>query len=132
MTRTRIALVLAGLVAADLRAWESPPAERANLTLDRIFAAKDFEEETPGLVFWSKRAPAYYTLAESKNAAEVDLVRHDPVNRTAKAIVLSNEFIPLGATKPLKVESFQFSADESKLLIFTNSQRVWRHRTRGD
>lgn len=33
---------------------------------------------------------------------------------------------------PLNVESFQFSEDESKLLIFTNSRRVWRRNTRGD
>ncbi|MEM7387873.1 MAG: S9 family peptidase, partial [Verrucomicrobiota bacterium] len=33
---------------------------------------------------------------------------------------------------PLKVDSYQLSADRSKLLIYTNSKRVWRRKTRGD
>ena len=37
-----------------------------------------------------------------------------------------------GATGPLAVESYEFSVDESRVLIFTNSRRVWRRNTRGD
>ncbi len=33
---------------------------------------------------------------------------------------------------PLDLDDYAFSADRSRLLIFTNSQRVWRTNTRGD
>ncbi len=32
----------------------------------------------------------------------------------------------------LSVASFAFSADGSKVMIFTNTKRVWRYNTRGD
>jgi dipeptidyl-peptidase-4 len=40
--------------------------------------------------------------------------------------------VPAGADGPLKIDSFEFSEDESRVLIYTNSQRVWRQNTRGD
>lgn len=33
---------------------------------------------------------------------------------------------------PLRIRDFQFSADEKKLLVYTNAKRVWRYDTRGD
>jgi dipeptidyl-peptidase-4 len=39
---------------------------------------------------------------------------------------------PEGATQPLTVASFSLSADGKKVLIFTNTKRVWRYNTRGD
>ena len=33
---------------------------------------------------------------------------------------------------PSAIDDYAFSADRSRLLIFTNSQRVWRTNTRGD
>jgi len=46
--------------------------------------------------------------------------------------VPASAFAPKQGDAPLHVESFEFSLDESKLLIFTNSQKVWRRNTRGD
>lgn len=33
---------------------------------------------------------------------------------------------------PIKIRDFDFSADEKKLLVYTNARRVWRYDTRGD
>jgi len=47
-------------------------------------------------------------------------------------VVPAQAFVPAGKTAPLAVDGFEFSSDESKLLIYTNSKRVWRRNTRGD
>ena len=47
-------------------------------------------------------------------------------------MVSSARLIPPGGSKPLNVEEYAFSKDLSKLLIFTDSRRVWRRNTRGD
>jgi dipeptidyl-peptidase 4 len=39
---------------------------------------------------------------------------------------------PAGATKPLKVQSFDYSNDKAKVLLFVNTVKVWRYNTRGD
>src|SRR5207248_3062334 len=42
------------------------------------------------------------------------------------------QLIPRGATESLDIDDYDWSSDASKLLIFTNTQRVWRQNTRGD
>ena len=39
---------------------------------------------------------------------------------------------PPAKTKPLAIEGYEFSDDGSRLLIYTNSKRVWRVNSRGD
>ena len=42
------------------------------------------------------------------------------------------QLIPAGRSSPLRIEAYTWSRDLSLLLVFTNSQRVWREKTRGD
>ena len=129
----------------------SAAIDKSLLTIDRIFNSTDFDEESVGTILWKKKGPGYFTFetwpkrpaAEKPVAGEPPALRqivwHDTASEDAKIVVAGDAFIPSDAAKddkgnkkPLNVESFQFSEDESKLLIFTNSRRVWRRNTRGD
>jgi dipeptidyl-peptidase-4 len=48
------------------------------------------------------------------------------------ALVTTADLTPAGASKPLSTRRFTFTPDEKGLLLFTNTQRVWRYETRGD
>ena len=61
-----------------------------------------------------------------------DLVRIDLATGAREVLVPAAAFQPMGADQPLSVDGLEFSADESRLLIFTNSKKVWRRNTRGD
>ncbi len=51
----------------------------------------------------------------------------------AKEVYLDKAALtPTGQKAPLKAEGFAISTDEQKVLLYTNSQRVWRYNTRGD
>lgn len=105
----------------------------AMLTLDRIFTDKEFKERSLGEYRWSKRTASYFTLQTPQDGGKgQDLVRNDIATGNKEIVVPVGEFISKGSSEPLKIESFEFSADESKLLLYTNSQRVWRQKTRGD
>lgn len=54
-----------------------------------------------------------------------------PAN-TKTTFVSANEITPSGAEKSLVIRNFALSNDQSKLLIFTNTKKVWRLDTRGD
>ena len=105
----------------------------SQLTVERIFSADEFQEDKIGTVTWGKSGAAYFTLkgpaAEGGGQA---LVRVDAASGTEEVVVPASAFIPSGESKPLTIDGFAFSADESRLLIYTNSQRVWRLNTRGD
>jgi dipeptidyl-peptidase 4 len=54
-----------------------------------------------------------------------------PAN-TKSTIVSKADLTPAGQSKSLTVRSYAFSEDKTKLLIFTNTRKVWRQDTRGD
>jgi dipeptidyl-peptidase-4 len=47
-------------------------------------------------------------------------------------MVPADRLVPRGEDTPLVIDDYRWSADGSKLLIFTNTRRVWRSNTRGD
>jgi dipeptidyl-peptidase-4 len=47
-------------------------------------------------------------------------------------VINKKQLTPVGSDIPLSVRNFFFSNDESKLLIYTNSKKVWRYDTKGD
>lgn len=115
----------------------APPQPGTNdptlLTLDRIFASDEFKDEKPAPLRWSRRTSDYFTLETPEaGGAGRDLVRMDPATGARKLVVPASAFIPEGTNTPVQIEAFEFSADESKLLLYTDSRRVWRQNTRGN
>jgi dipeptidyl-peptidase-4 len=112
---------------------QSTNADAALLSVDRIFQAREFSEERPASLPWSQRSPHYFTLEAPANGSPGrDLVRNDPATGRKEVIMPASALVAEGKARPLSVESFEFSADESRLLLFTDSRRVWRRNTRGD
>ncbi len=76
---------------------------------------------------WSKDNRGIYQI-ENNEVLLQDL--YQPTNK--KIIISKQELTPVGAASPLAIRRFNFSEDQSKLLINTNTRRVWRYDTRGD
>jgi dipeptidyl-peptidase 4 len=108
---------------------EAPKGDPSLLTLDRIFEG-EFESKGAGDIKWKSKGSSY-TLMESSPEG-MQLVSHDAATGKKEVVVPPHWFIPAKEGKALSVESYDFSADESKLLIYTNSKRVWRANSRGD
>src|ERR1041384_4299757 len=104
--------------------------EPSLLTLDSIFT---YRTRSLGPVQWQTDGSGYLALEPSPTKKDsVDIVRYD-ANTGARTVKVSAEKpTPSGAAEPLAVEEFSLTPDEQKLLIFTNSARVWRSNTRGD
>ena len=102
------------------------------MSLDRIFAAPDFDEESID-ARWSPDGRGYTMLVPAAEGGRgVDIVRVDPETGVREVLVPAGRLVPNGASGPLGVDGYAFSDDGSKLLIFTNSKRVWRVNSRGD
>jgi dipeptidyl-peptidase-4 len=100
------------------------------LTVDSL---STFRSRSLGPVRWQQDGSGYLALEPSTAKKEaVDLVRYD-VNTGDRSIKISaDKLVPPNATEPLVIEEFTLTPDEQKVLIFTNSARVWRSNTRGD
>ncbi len=110
--------------------------DASQLTIDRIFAGKEFQEERFGQITWSQATSSFFTFKPSKAAIGRekgrDLVRVDCESGTETVIASSEMLVPAGKRTAIAIDGFRFSNDETKVLIYTNSQRVWRQNTRGD
>ncbi len=81
------------------------------------------------------RPQPFYWMADGMAYTKVsngNLVKTDPKTDQETVLIKKEQLIPAGATVPLTLNSYQFTPDNSKLLIFTNTARVWRYNTRGD
>ena len=132
-----------GLLPSDSDACPSG----AYLTLERIFTSKEFEVQKFGPARWFEDGSGYTTLRDSNLPAEPeqspssddsqvkmakDIVRCDPDTGDREVLVPASQLIPEGNSIPLDIDGYQWSDDGTKLLIFTNTKRVWRRNTRGD
>jgi dipeptidyl-peptidase-4 len=107
--------------------------ETGLLTLDRIFNSKEFIPDYPSHVQWIEEGEAYIILEPyESNSDWDDLVRYETNSQKRTLYVAASGLIPPGDTVPLDVEEFILSPDESKILVFTNSSKVWRTNTKGD
>lgn len=105
----------------------------ATLTLDRIFKDEEFKEKSFGPARWLADGVSYTTLAPFADDEKVkEIIRtHIPTGETA-VLVSATALTPKDAEKPLIIKDYHWSEDKTKLLILSNSQRVWRWHTRGD
>jgi dipeptidyl-peptidase-4 len=120
-------LLFAASATAQQTATQGDPSL---LTLDSIFT---YRTKSLGPIQWQQDGSGYLALepsAAKKDAS--DIVRYDAATGARSVKVSAEKLVPAGAPKPLTVEAFTFTPDERKVLIFTNSERVWRSNTRGD
>jgi dipeptidyl-peptidase-4 len=81
---------------------------------------------------WQRDGESYAILEPAAGGKGVDIAAYDPATGKRSVLVSAAQLIPQGASAPLQIHGYSWSADRKKLLIFTNSKRVWRQNTRGD
>ncbi len=128
---TLLALAFLGLLtlAGPARAQQ---ADSARLTVQRIYGTREFRSQSFGPARWLGDGPSYTTLEESEADRGQNLVRYDAERGAREVLIAARQFIPQGDSLPLRVEEYAWSPDARMLLIFTNTQPVWRLNTRGD
>ncbi len=130
--RSTLGLLTVVLLLCTTAAAEDRPIADPMLSVGRLFGVKEFETESLPARRWSTRTSSYFTLEKAPKGNGSELLRTDASSGKKEVVVPAAAFVPSGAKDPLAIQGYTFSADESRLLLFTNSQRVWRQNTRGD
>lgn len=76
---------------------------------------------------------AHYATLEPKDGKEpLELVRYEAVSGKRQVLVSAAMLWVEGLGKAIDIEDYTFSKDGKQLLVFTQSERVWRQNTRGE
>ena len=128
----RLFYFLAVMAFAALGAEESKEKPNPLLSLDRLYGKPEFSAKSYG-VKWLEAGQGYVRLEKSKATKEArDIVRVDPATGKREILVAAKALILEGEKKPLAVSGYTFTKDLAKVLIYTNTRRVWRVHSRGD
>jgi dipeptidyl-peptidase-4 len=75
---------------------------------------------------WSKDGNSYFMVEDGA------IVQYSLPTLESSVFISADKMKPADGAKALKVENFTLHDDGSKVLIYTNSQYVWRLKTKGD
>ena len=110
------------------------------LTVERIYQNKEFKSQWLGQIRWLEDGSGYTAIENSKESQNDDkkqntgkeIVLYNPNTLERNVLVSVAQLTPDGINKPLSIDDYLWSDDRTQLLIFTNSQKVWRSKSRGD
>jgi dipeptidyl-peptidase-4 len=130
VNRPLILLLLAAVpVQLPLAAQQTDPSR---LTVQRIYGSPEFAAKPFGPSRWLGDGSAYTTVEPPAEGAGQEIVRYDVERGSREVLVSARQLVPRGASAPLDIEDYAWSPDGNKVLVFTNTQPVWRLNTRGD
>ena len=125
-------LVAACVAPQDARAQAQIKPEVGQL-LHRFYDSEEFAAKTFGPARWLEKGEAYTTVEPSAATKDAkDIVHYATASGERSILVSAAQLTPSGAAVALSIDDYSWSADQSRLLLFTNTKRVWRARTRGD
>jgi dipeptidyl-peptidase 4 len=61
-----------------------------------------------------------------------NIVKIDAKTDAETILVKKEQLVPIASTNALLPQSFAYNSDNSKILLFTNTIKVWRYNTKGD
>ena len=120
-------IILLLLLCFSFASWS-----QGTLALVDIYKNDTYRQKGFGPVRWMKDNEGYSTLERNGTFGGYDIVRYEATSGARSVLVSSEKLIPDGASQPLTIANYEWSLDNSKILIFTNTRKVWRYHTRGD
>jgi len=105
---------------------------KVGLTIDAIFAEKQFELQ-PVTGHWQSDSQGFERIKKDPTTGASSIVSVSLKNPDAEEVLVPSDWLkPTPTDKPLGIDTYEWSEDHTKILIFTNTRRVWRLNTRGD
>jgi dipeptidyl-peptidase-4 len=100
-----------------------------DLTVERIFGGDDFRRDSVS-VRWMPDGTHWSTI-DSDSLGQAELWQVEAATGEREKLISAAELMRAGSEEPLPIEGYAFSTDGRRILIFSESQQVWRARTKG-
>ncbi len=121
-----------GLILALLIGTNSTAQTNSELDLKQVLSGKMIETKGFGGITWMKDGESYSCVERNPQTGGMELVAYTAKNNARKVLIPSSMLMDKTTGKQLGIRSVIWSEDNTKVLIYNNTKRVWRYDTRGD
>ena len=126
-------LTLLLLGSALVSAQQDERARALDQQIERIFKANEYVLPRFGPARWLEDGTAYTSVERAPGTdGGWDIIRYDAVTGARSVLIAGSRLAAPGAKAAFSIDDYVWSDDGSRLLVFTNSKKVWRQNTRGD
>lgn len=105
---------------------------QVQLNLEDVVAGKIIQTKGMGAMSWLKDGEHYSRVEANTEQGGTDIVSYRAKDNAREVLIPASLFVDKATGKSVPVRSISWSVDNRKVLVYTNTQRVWRYDTRGD
>lgn len=100
--------------------------------LRRLFSEREFQGESFGPARWIDGGRAYTTVEPAAPGGKgKQIARYDAATGERTVLVSAEQLTSPDSGEPFEVGDYSWSGDGRLMLLFTDTQRVWRRNTKG-
>ena len=125
-----VVLLLVGLLAAPREGQAQTPDTTA-LTLQAIHASDTFQPASFRGGRWAEEGPVITYIEPAEDSDATHLMSYNLETDERTRLIDGTNLYAEDVDRLIAIEGYQYTADESKVLIYTDSERVWRYNTKG-
>ena len=134
---TKIVALSIAVAVVTLDARQADRISALRTQIDRIFRSREYNPPRFGPARWLPDGTAYAIVETASGGAGSEIVRYDASTGARSVLVPATKLIPPAANNGggkigLDIDDYTWAPDGKRLLIFTNTTKVWRQNTRGD
>lgn len=124
--------VLLGLLlpGTAVRAQEVA-AEVPEITLEDIYASGTFQGEHFQGGRWAEEGPIIRHIRQDRDDGATHLIEYNLETDTETRLIDGSNLYAEDVDRLIPIEGYEYSTDGSKVLIYTDSEKVWRYNTKG-
>ncbi len=120
------------LLSSILLLGVNPCRAQQNLELEKVLSGEMIRTKGFGDINWLKDGERYTRLERNEQIGGMDIVAYSAKDNAREVLIPSSMLINKVTGNPIGVRSITWSEDNSKVLIYNNTKRVWRYDTKGD
>ncbi len=121
-------LLLGWIGAGPAQAQE---AEAPEFTLEAIHHSDLYQPASFQGGRWADEGPVITYIEPAEDSDATHLMRYNLETDTRTRLIDGTNLYAEDVDRVVPIEGYEYSPDESKVLIYTDSERVWRYKTKG-
>ncbi len=126
-----LAVLLLAAAGASAVAAQQEAVERLRLTLEDIHASNVFTPRGFEAGRWAEKGPVVTFVESDAEIGATHLISYNLETDEQERIIDGSNLYADDVDRLVTIDDYAYSSDESKVLIYTDSERVWRHNTKG-